>query len=216
MYTMSLQKDYEELLTKEKTEKYELKKQIIMNLNELRDRAYKTACDKGFHDVELSNEHWLMLVITELSEAVEADRKGKRANVSAFKAREEDVDEFNFEIDFRECIKDTVEDELADACIRLLDLAGYRGIDLTETEEMIDIALSEEYPDCNLSFTDWIYSITECAFGKHSDDLDRVVNDMFVELFCFAKLILNIDIEWHINQKMKYNEPRPVKHGKQY
>ena len=24
-----------------------------MNLNELRDRAYKTACDHGFHDEEL-------------------------------------------------------------------------------------------------------------------------------------------------------------------
>ena len=48
-----------------------------MNLNELRDRAYKTACDRGFHDEELSNEHCLCLVISELMEAVEADRKGK-------------------------------------------------------------------------------------------------------------------------------------------
>ena len=47
-----------------------------MNLNELRDRAYKTACDRGFHDEELSNEHCLCLVISELMEAVEADRKG--------------------------------------------------------------------------------------------------------------------------------------------
>ena len=48
-----------------------------MNLNELRDKAYRIACDHGFHDKELSNEHCLMLVITELSEAVEADRKGR-------------------------------------------------------------------------------------------------------------------------------------------
>ena len=50
---------------------------INMDLNELRDRAYKTACDHGFHDEELSNEHCLCLVISELMEAVEADRKGK-------------------------------------------------------------------------------------------------------------------------------------------
>lgn len=43
-----------------------------MDLNELRDRAYKTACDHGFHDEELSNEHCLCLVISELMEAVEA------------------------------------------------------------------------------------------------------------------------------------------------
>lgn len=48
-----------------------------INLNELRNRAYKTACEHGFHDKELSNEHLLCLVISELMEAVEADRKGR-------------------------------------------------------------------------------------------------------------------------------------------
>lgn len=47
-----------------------------INLNELRDRAYKTACEHGFHDKRLSNEHHLCLIISELMEAVEADRKG--------------------------------------------------------------------------------------------------------------------------------------------
>ena len=28
-----------------------------INLNKWRDRAYKTACEHGFHDKELSNEH---------------------------------------------------------------------------------------------------------------------------------------------------------------
>ena len=45
-----------------------------INLNELRNRAYKTACEHGFHDKELSNEHLLCLVTSELMEAVEADR----------------------------------------------------------------------------------------------------------------------------------------------
>ena len=52
-----------------------------MNLNELRDKAYKIACEHGFHNQELSNEHLLCFIISELMEAVEADRKGKRANV---------------------------------------------------------------------------------------------------------------------------------------
>lgn len=45
-----------------------------INLNELRDRAYKIARDHGFHDADWSNEHLLCLVISELMEAVEADR----------------------------------------------------------------------------------------------------------------------------------------------
>lgn len=48
-----------------------------INLNELRNRAYKTACEHGFHDKELSNEHCLCLIVGELMEAVEADRKGR-------------------------------------------------------------------------------------------------------------------------------------------
>ena len=48
-----------------------------MNLNELRDKAYRNAVTHGFHDEELSNEHCLCLVISELMEAVEADRKGR-------------------------------------------------------------------------------------------------------------------------------------------
>ena len=43
--------------------------------------------------------------------------------------------EKGFEIAYRDFIKDTVEDELADACIRLLDLAGLRNVDLGETNE---------------------------------------------------------------------------------
>ena len=34
-----------------------------MNLNELRDKAYKTACEHGVHDQELSNNHFLCLVM---------------------------------------------------------------------------------------------------------------------------------------------------------
>lgn len=32
-----------------------------MNLNELRDKAYRNAVTHGFHDEELSNEHCLKL-----------------------------------------------------------------------------------------------------------------------------------------------------------
>jgi hypothetical protein len=55
-----------------------------INLNELRDRAYKIARDHGFHDADWSNEHLLCLVISELMEAVEADRNDSRANMIGF------------------------------------------------------------------------------------------------------------------------------------
>ena len=46
-----------------------------MNLNKLRDEAYSIAKANGWHEQEHSDEHWLMLIITEIAEAVQADLK---------------------------------------------------------------------------------------------------------------------------------------------
>ena len=55
-----------------------------MNFNELADKAHSNAVNHGFGDEKWSNEHCLMLVITEIGEMVEAHRKGHRADVDAF------------------------------------------------------------------------------------------------------------------------------------
>ena len=108
-----------------------------MNLNELRNQADRNAVVHGWHEENLSDEHFLCLVISELMEAVEADRKGKHAKVAMFKEWQgnsvplnEETRKRRFMEDFEAFIKGTVEEELADACIRLLDLAGLRGYDL--------------------------------------------------------------------------------------
>lgn len=56
-----------------------------INLNKLRDKAYQCAKEHGWHESEKSNEHWFCLVISELMEAVEADRMGRHANVERYK-----------------------------------------------------------------------------------------------------------------------------------
>ena len=190
-----------------------------INLNELRDRAYKTACEHGFHDEELSNEHCFCLIISELMEAVEADRKGKHADRESFKSSYEDEephDDVNFKYCFEKYIKDTIPDELSDAVIRLLDLAGLRGISLESASNDIN----SEYMDdiacmySQLSFTEAIYSI----FIKPIVDynyLPTIVNEMIFLIFAFAKH-LDIDLLWHINQKMRYNKLRPKLNGKKY
>lgn len=37
-----------------------------IDLNTLRDRAYKTVCEHGFHDEELSNEQYFSFPLTEV------------------------------------------------------------------------------------------------------------------------------------------------------
>lgn len=80
----------------------------------------------------------IALIHSELSEALEADRKGVWANVKGYnnwpnKPEEDDNSHWAKEernIRFKSTIKDSVEDEIADAAIRIMDLCGYLGIDL--------------------------------------------------------------------------------------
>lgn len=195
-----------------------------MNLNELRDKAYNISYEHGFHDKELSNEHCLMLVITELSEAVEADRKGRRAKTDSFKSWQykfschtEEGKIRSFKEDFEAYIKDTIEDELADAVIRLLDLYGLRGIDLDE-DAIVEETITEYCKTYkNKSFTEAIFYIVQ-FIGNISRDIkiSAVLPEMTIlEIFGLAKN-LGIDLIWHIEQKMKYNSLRENMHGKKY
>lgn len=190
-----------------------------MNLNDLRDKAYQCAVAHGWHEENLSGEHFLCLVISELMEAVEADRKGRHTNRYQFENQNSvEIKEYPKEGDdifvfcFKEYIKDSVEDELADACIRLLDLAGLRNVDLGEAT-LDELKCSEGFFDwtftesmfflvCNLTNTDFIET--------HSFDSYLRVALMEIMGFCVKK---DIDIFWHIEQKMKYNELRPFMHG---
>ncbi|WP_297272435.1 hypothetical protein [uncultured Bacteroides sp.] len=181
----------------------------MKNLNSLRDKAYQCAVVHGWHEDNLSNEHFLCLVISELMEAVEADRKGSHADIEAFNKYENRID---FEENFERQIKGSVEEELADACIRLLDLAGLRNVDLGEvtldelksSEGFFDWTFTESmfFLVCNLTNTDFIET--------HSFDSYLRVALMEIMGFCVKK---DIDIFWHIEQKMKYNELRPFMHG---
>ncbi|WP_370859518.1 hypothetical protein [Phocaeicola plebeius] len=177
-----------------------------MKFNRLRDKAYKCAKNHGWHEKELSDEHCLCLVISELMEAVEADRKGNRACVGLKDFFQDDLDSGkDFKELFESHLKGIVEEELADACIRLLDLAGMRGIDLDE----YDYSGSSTDDYSGLTFTEAMYKICgyiTCSF--YNDMMYVLLNEIFS--FCKNR---GIDIMWYIKQKMRYNELRSYKHG---
>lgn len=192
-----------------------------INLNKLRDKAYKTACEHGFHDQELSNEHWLCLVISELMEAVEADRNdnwNRIAKVEQFKKRleisricqgldPEISKERGYEVTYNACIKGSIDEELADAVIRLLDLAGLRNLNLNRFA-LVNVVSKKK------TFTENIYSIIK-DITNYKYTLEELVNYAITQVFVLSD-ILDIDLLWHIEQKMKYNELREKMHGKKY
>ena len=107
------------------------------DLNELSKAIHHDNVDRGFYDDYRQIGTLLMLVVSELSEALEADRKNRHCSVVEYALTPDgklDIDKF------KEKVKDTFEDEIADAFIRLFDLCGYLNIDIVK-----HIALKLEY-----------------------------------------------------------------------
>lgn len=101
------------------------------NLNEIAQKIHEDNVKKGFRDGLCQKGTELMLVVSELSEALEADRKDRYADIEAFeKALGSDMSDGRFMKAFEENVKDSYEDEIADAMIRLFHIAGKHNIDL--------------------------------------------------------------------------------------
>lgn len=109
----------------------------MTNLNEISKQVYEANKLKGF-DVKNENlSQTLLLIVSEITEAQDAIRKNKHANMAIFnlknditvEASEKEITD-RFSESFKEEIKDSFEDEIADTFIRLMDLVGALEIDI--------------------------------------------------------------------------------------
>ena len=107
-----------------------------MTINELCEATHQNAKNKGFWDKERNIGELLMLINSELAEALEAHRKDRWTKGYDIKMmRDLDLGDDgkvgdNFKEEFEGYVKDTFEDEIADAFIRLADLCGGLNIDI--------------------------------------------------------------------------------------
>jgi NTP pyrophosphatase (non-canonical NTP hydrolase) len=101
-------------------------------LNQLAQEIHENAKSKGFYDETQSKNvpEKLMLIVSEVSEGLEAHRKGKRCNPKDAGAVLTGHDDWVFKQAFESVVKDKFEDEIADAIIRLLDLSAWQGMDI--------------------------------------------------------------------------------------
>lgn len=188
-------------------------------LNRYAKDFHRRAVAKGFWDVPLSVGHYLMLAYGELHEAIEADRLGKWVKLTPEQIEElRGLEGAAFEQAFLRMIKDTVGDEIADAVIRLLDLLGWMLKDraLSGTEVATDLGVSAFYISGEMTLADALWPILQeacCLCGKYAHRYAILYSIKSLELLCDH---LGIDLMTHIELKTKYNETRPVKHGKKY
>ena len=211
-----------------------------MNINELIKKAHENAVQKGFYDCHACVENpecplckgtgvnhnknideLLMLIVSELGEALEAHRKDRfsKFDLSVPFIGSVTVDKLlnglNSNLSgantyFEEHIKDTFEDELADVAIRLFDLCGYLNIEPVDFPHGVD---------CPENVGEGLLEITSliCEFKEDNNHSWR--NEKMYEIIDYLKFFCethNIDLEKYIELKMKYNETREYKHGKKY
>lgn len=188
-------------------------------LNALKERAYKTAVAHGFHEEEKPDAYWLGLVMSEMGEAINADRKGWLADAVLFN---DDLSKMSFNDSFEAHIKDRVEDEIADVVIRLLDFAGMKGYTLLSSSG-ISINFSDalkrhfaenDLPGTLIQLISYLYYYSS-ARNRTERTIGIVIN---IISNCFDKMTggSDCDLWWFVKQKMRYNEQRPMLNGKKY
>jgi NTP pyrophosphatase (non-canonical NTP hydrolase) len=100
-------------------------------INELSKQIHENAKSKGFYDKEKNIGEMLALIHSEVSEALEADRKGRYCpeipNIEDV-ANNESMSVLIAQ--YHNYIKGTFEEEMADIVIRVMDLCAYKKIDL--------------------------------------------------------------------------------------
>ena len=116
-------------------------------MKKLISQAHQVAKDKGFWEQERNKPEMLMLIVSEVAEALEALRKDHYADKAVVESLVHDLEldrtdeEFmlkaiNWKTSFEQGVKSSFEDELADVAIRLFDLCGGLNIDLEKHIEM--------------------------------------------------------------------------------
>lgn len=185
----------------------------MMTRNEFAYKAHKNAQEKGFWQERLSNEHCLMLVVTEIAECVEADRKNDRANLIGFDTGWKNAykgvvrDDWFLEI-FRN-LKGSLEDEMADVAIRLADLAGALGLDFDKMKPCNYHRAFDKF-----TFTENAFALTK-GLSRDKIGIERRILFGLDYIFNWASS-MGIDLWFFIEHKMRYNSLRPVLHGKRY
>ena len=187
-------------------------------LNVLKIEIYGNAVAHGFHDEELTVEHYLGLVLSEIGEAINADRNPNAPTVTEatleqaqlLALADQSIGHVAFVEFFKSNIKGSVIEELADVAIRILDLAGKLEIKFDDDLEASDLVFDTTFPDRLFAFAMTLDSL-DFEFTDEDDFLECLE-----EITSIAMHFTNLNLWKVVGLKMIYNNTRPMLNGKKY
>lgn len=192
------------------------------DLEVLSKQTFESAKSKGFYsDTGIDTTLYLMFIIVEMSEALQADRKNRHGSIEDYEIEIEMGRDFPTA--YRNSLEGTVESEFADIAIRILSLLGSI-MDSAKIELMGDNDIKDEYKLAKFIFgsniVEDLYRLIEKMGVCDLDDspnwyLAKHLQEMLIVIFAIAHSN-NINLMEHISLKMKYNETRPYLHGSKY
>jgi hypothetical protein len=197
---------------------------FFKDLNDLAKEIHAGNVERGFYDKPRKIGNSIFQIICELAEAVEADRNPDiKRNVEAEAKVAQDLmlsgDTEAFVAYYKEHIRGSIAEELADACIRILDFAAANNLevqldynymhrrnhtgDFDFAEEMMVVVSELEmlYNRCRLELA---------QFFKEQ----RIHSSL--SYICWIAEEVGANMPLHIDLKVAYNSSRPRLHGKKY
>lgn len=186
-------------------------------IQDAHSNAVKHGFYEGVEDNAETRKRFIMLIISEVAEFMEADRKGKWL----FNGETDAVDELShmtngavrmtdFVDYYKQNVKGCAEEELADICIRCFDMSGWLNVDFFDVELITDFVkkcAGETVP--SLCFV-LCSELTDTA-SDVTIRLKHVVQG--IVWWCRAN---SVALDLHIRAKMLYNKSRAYKHCKNY
>jgi len=168
-----------------------------LNIGELRTKAHENAKERGFWENPRAVGTMIALLHSELSEALEADRKGDSGQVA---------------------------EELADCAIRFFDMSAGLKIWVPQDKKTVtEIMLESDFGNAEkMEFGEMVsvmHMVLSAAFKHYvsgqEDRFDEALIFFFLVL-CGYCAYLDIDLEEAIVKKMFFNKSRSKLHGKRY